>query len=175
MPGEDKSKKPRLDPQILKDLWSDDERIVLKAIYNLRSGGSIHYIPELLKLLDRTGAESVEKELVRFLSDVKDTAAVPHILAGLKNPGLAGARGNIVSACWQSGLDFSGEIDLFIKLFLEGDYQVALESFTVIEESVINLSMEDIDKAREQVLGGLERLSEEKKPLASELVRLLQV
>ena len=114
MPGENKSKKIRLDPQILKDLWAEDYRIVLKAIHKLRSGGSIHYIPELLKLLNKSEEEPVEKELIRFLSDVKDTAAIPYILAGLKDRNLAEARANIVSACWQSGLDFSREMDLFI-------------------------------------------------------------
>ena len=175
MGEEIRSKKIRLDTQILLDLWSKDEGIVLKAILNLRSGGNIHYIPEILKLLNSTTSEPVEKELIRFLSDVKDTAAIPFIVAGLRDQDLARARGNIVSACWQSGLDFSQEVDLFVRLFLEGDYRTALESFTVIEESVLNLDKGKIEHARNLVLGGMDKVSEEKKPLARELINLLQV
>jgi HEAT repeat protein len=175
MPEENNPRKIKLDAQILRDLSSENEGIVIRAIQDLRSGGNIHYIPELLKLLNRTSSEPVEKELVRFLSDVKDTAAVPLILDGLRDRDLAGARENIVSACWQSGLDFSRGVELFVRLFLEGDYRTALESFTVIEESLMNLSEEKIESARNLVLGGLEKVSDEKRPLARELVKLLQV
>jgi HEAT repeat protein len=175
MPRENKPGKARLDNRILMDLWSEDEKTTLKAIRELRSKGSIHYIPELLKLLNKTTSETVEKELVRFLSDVKDTAAIPFILDGLRDRDLAGARGNIVSACWQSGLDFSRDVELFIQLFLEGDYHTALESFTVIEESVINMSGEKIEHARDLLMRELDRVNEEKGALARELVKLLQV
>ena len=171
---EDESKKKKLDPQVIRDLWSEEERIVLKTIYGLRSKGHINYIPELLKLLNRTGSELIEKELVRYIADIKEAAVVPYILAGLRDPDLAAARGNIVSACWQSGLDFSQDLKLFIRLFLEGDYLTALESFTVIEESVINLSEQEIREAQNLVLEKLEQVSKEKKPLARELVKLLQ-
>jgi hypothetical protein len=176
MPQENKPKKARrLDNRILMDLWSAEEKTTLKAIRELRSQGSIHYIPELLKLLNMTKSETIEKELVRFLSDVKDTSAIPFILDGLRDRDLAGARGNIVSACWQSGMDFSRDVELFIRLFLEGDYRTALESFTVIEESVIKLSREKLEHALNLILGEMDRVNEEKKPLARELVKLLQV
>ena len=92
----------------------------------------------------------------------------------LRDSDLAAVHGDIVSACWQSGLDYSAELELFIRLFLEGDYRTALESFTVIEESVINMGGQEIEKARKLLLGGQEQITEEKKPLATELVNLLQ-
>ncbi len=170
----EKSRKRKPDPLILRDLWSENEQTVLKTLLNLRSGGNIYYIPELLKLLNLSGKEAVEKELVRFIADIKDSAAVPYIVEGLKDPELSGVRGQIISACWQSGLDYSRETGLFIELFLEGDYLTALESFTVIEESLIKLEQQEIEDARSQVLEGLDKVSEEKKPLARELVRLLE-
>ena len=172
---ENASKKKKPDPKLIEDLWSENELLVLKTIHGLRATGNIHYIPELLKLLHQTRSETVEKELVRFIADVKEAAIVPYIIAGLKDPDLASAHGDIVSACWQSGLDYSQELDLFILLFIEGDYRTALESFTVIEESVVNLNGQDIEKAQNLLLKGLEQVSEEKKPLARELVKLLQV
>ncbi len=171
---ENESKKKKLDPQVIRNLRSEEERIVLKTIHGLRSKGYIDYIPELLKLLNRTGSELIEKELVRLIADTKKAAVMPYILAGLRDPDLAAARGDIVSACWQSGLDFSRDLELFIRLFLEGDYRTALESFTVIEESVQNLSGQEIEDARNLVLEGLEQVSKEKKPLARELVKMLQ-
>ena len=171
---EENKKKTKLDARLIKDLWSEDDNIVLKAIHNLRSAGNIHYLPELLKLLNHTDNETIEKELVRFLADIKDPAAMPGILRGLKDPALVKARGNIVSVCWQSGMDYSHELKLFVDLFQEGDYRTALECFTVIEEAVVNMEYPEIEKLRKQLLGGLNKVNEEKKPLARELVKLLE-
>lgn len=170
----EKTKQIKLDPGIMRDIWSEDQGTVLKAIHKLRYEGNIHYIPELIKLLNQTGKEPVERELIRFLADIKDSAAAPLILDSLRDPELAPARGNIISACWQSGFDFSDDLMLFIELFLDGDYRTALESFTVIEESVIKLGKVELEKARERVLGELKQVGEEKIPLALELVRILE-
>jgi len=172
---ENKTKKVKLDTQLVKDLWSENDKLVLKAIQSLRSIGNIHYLTELFRLLNQTDSENVEKELVRFLADIKDPAAMPVILAGLRDPALKGARGYIVSACWQSGMDYSHELELFIRLFMEDDYLTALECFTVIEEAVVDMEYADIEKLRKQMLGGLEKVSEEKKPLARELLKLLEI
>lgn len=171
---ENKKKKVKLDPIIVRDLWSEEEKIVLKTLRKLRSVGNIGYIPELLKLLEKTANETVRKEVVLFIADVKDPGIVPFILSGLKDPGLKGARGSVVSACWQSGLDYSKDLELFVQLFYEGDYITALEAFTVIEEAAINLNHDQLNKVLEKVKEGLKTVNEEKKPLALELEKLLQ-
>lgn len=162
------------DPQILKDLQSSDGMLVLKTLRKLRTSGNLTYIPEILKILNRSSNDLIEKELIRFLADIKEPGIIPLVVAGLKKPGLKAAHAGILSATWQSGLDYSRYIDLFIKLFLEGDYLVALESFTVIEQSITHLSVQEVEEERKHLLDGLVNVSEEKKPLARELVNLLQ-
>ena len=169
------TQKKKADPQILKDLWSADDLLVLKSLSKLRTSGNLTYIPEILKLLSQTRKELIEKELIRFLADIKEQGVVPLFAAGLKKPGLKPAHARILSAIWQSGLDYSRYMDLFIQLFLEGDYLVALESFTVIEQSIEHLSNQEIAEERKNLLDGLESVSEDKKPLARELVNLLQI
>jgi hypothetical protein len=165
-------KKPN--PQIQKDLWSADDKLVLKTLHKLRTDGNLTYVPDLLNLLGQTRNELIEKELIRFLADIKERGVIPFVVEGLKKPGLKDARAGILSAIWQSGLDYSGHIHLFIQLFLEGDYLVALESFTVIEQSIAHLSDQQVAEERKNLLDGLDSLSEVKKPLARELVNLMQ-
>ncbi len=171
---ENKTKKVKLDPIIIRDLWSEEEKIVLKTLRKIRGAGNIGYIPELLKLLHKTANELLRKELVLFIADIRDPRVIPFILAGLKDPGLKDARGSIISACWQSGLDYSQDLGLFVKLFFEGDYVTALEAFTVIEEAAaVDLSPEELKKVLVEVQKRLKKVDEEKKPLALELERLL--
>jgi hypothetical protein len=169
------TQKKKPDPEILKDLWSADDLLVLKTLRKLRTAGNSTYIPDLLSLLSRTRNEVIEKELIRFLADVKEQGVVPLVVEGLKKPALKAARAGILSAIWQSGLDYSSYMHFFIQLFLEGDYPVALESFTIIEQSIEHLSDQEIDKGRKNLLDSLDRVSEDKKPLARELVNLLQI
>jgi len=168
------TQKKKPDPQILKDLWSAEDLIVLKTLLKLRTAGNLTYIPDILKLLSQTRNELIEKELIRFLADIKEQGVVPLVVAGLKKPGLKTAHAGILSAIWQSGLDYSRYMDLFIQLFLEGDYLVALESFTVIEQSIEHLSAQEVEEERNHLLNALESVNEDKKPLARELVNLLQ-
>lgn len=168
------TQKKKSDPEILKLLQSADDKLVLKTLHKLRSVGNLTYVPELLKLLSQCKNELIEKELIRFLADIKEAGVIPLLVEGLKKPGLKKARAGMLSAIWQSGLDYSMYMDLFIQLFIEGDYLVALESFTVIEQSIEFLSEEEIKKDRNYLLDGLHNVSEDKKPLARELVNLLQ-
>ena len=168
------TQKKKPDPEILKNLRSADDLLVLKTLGKLRSAGNLAYIPDLLKLLSKTSNELIEKELIGFLADIKKPGVIPLIVAGLKKPGLKTAHAGILSAIWQSGLDYSEYMDLFIQLFVEGDYLVALESFTVIEQSIEHLSDQEIAEERNHLLDGLDNVSEYKKPLARELVNLLQ-
>ncbi len=171
----EKSKKiVKLDPLLLKDLWSGEQTPVLKTLKKLRSAGNIGYVPEILKLLNQPPGELIRKELVQFLSDIKKPAVIPFILAGLKDPELKGARASIISACWQSGLDYSHDLPLFVQLFLEGDYATSLEAFTLIEESVLDLGREEINAVLTIVQKGMDKQDEAKKPLTMELVKILQ-
>ncbi|MEE9462785.1 MAG: hypothetical protein V3V53_13185 [Bacteroidales bacterium] len=167
-----REKKP--DPIKLKDLWSTDDNLVLKTLHKLSKAGNLIYVPDLLKLLSQTRNELIEKELIRFLANIKKQDVVPLVVAGLKEPGRKSARAGILSVIWQSGLDYSKHMDLFIQLFLEGDYLVALESFTVIEQSIVHLSDQEIEEKRYNLLNVMDKVSEDKKPLARELVNLLQ-
>lgn len=172
---QDKPRKIKLDSEIVKGLNSGNEQIILRSLGKLRSVGSIQYIPELLKLLGKVPGTDIEKELVRFLSDIKNPGAIPFVIKGLKDKNLRHVRTAIVSSCWQSTLDYRSALPLFVDIFFEDDYTTAIECFTVIEESAMEMEAEEVRKIRDRVLSGIAGVSEEKRPLAHELVRTLEI
>ena len=167
--------KRKLDQELIKRLHSGDEMTVLKALGELRSSGHLEYIPELLDILNVSENETIHSEMVRFLADIKKKAVIHYLIEGLKNPVLKDVRSEILSACWQSGLDYSAHIDLFIEIFLESDYMTSLESFSVIEQSLEYLTEKETEEKQIQVQEDLDRVSEEKKPLARELLNMLRI
>ena len=172
---EQRSAKIMLDQQLLIRLRADDDTIKLKALGELRSSGHPEYTPVLLEIMNNTDNKFIHQKIQVLLTDIKDKGIMSHFIEALKDPKLKKLHAGISSACWQSGLDYSSHLDLFVKLFLESDYMTALEAFSVIEESLENMTEDDIGNKRDLLLKGFEQISEEKKPLAKELLHLMDV
>ena len=172
---DEKHVKKKLDEQLLKKLHSGDEELILKALSQLRSSGNLGYLQVLFEILNNSKNESLHREMAKFFADIKKTEAIPLFIKGLENPELLGIRMAVTSACWQSGMDYSAHLDLFIDIFLESDYMTSLESFSVIEQSLENITGDEIRQKGERILQELGNLSEDKKPLARELIGLMQI
>jgi len=78
----------------------------------------------------------------------------------------------LVSSCWQSGLDYSEYSVHFARLFLRGSYQVALESYTLLEESAMNVSSALKEEVRDILLSSKPALKNDRIPLLQDLIKL---
>jgi hypothetical protein len=99
---------------------------------------------------------------------------VPIIAELLKNHEYGDYLNALVAACWQSGLDFSKHLRVFAGLFIQSDYKTALESFTVIEESLDNASETEIYDCIRFLKEAECMVTDEKLPLFHELVKVVQ-
>jgi hypothetical protein len=168
-------KKRKLNSEIIRRLRSGKENLILTAIYHLRNRvESAVYIPEIIDLAHTIKNNEIRNELFLFLSDMKDASGIPYLIDAIRNREYQSIWNEIIAACWQSGLNFSGYLDTFIKIFLEEDYLTALEAFSVIEQSIIYLEDSRIEQYKNDLISGLEEVKEEKKPLATELINIMQ-
>jgi HEAT repeat protein len=152
---------------------SNTERI-LKSLYEVRNSGSIKILPVLLNLLnDRTDSE-INTEIIRLVSELKSPEAVPVIAKSLKENDFGNYEDDIIAACWQSGLDFSSYLSVFAEMFIKGDYSSALESFTVIEETLINATEDEVYACIHFLKEHEYMVSDEKMPLYRELQNVVQ-
>lgn len=167
--------KRKLNSEIVRRLRSEKQNLVINAIYQLRKRvESAIYIPEIINLAYKTNNDEIRRELYQFLSDMKDASSVPFMIEALKNRQYQSIWNEIIAACWQSGLNFSGYLDTFIMIFLEEDYLIALEAFSVIEQSIIYLEESRIEKHKNYLISRLEEVKKEKKPLVKELINIMQ-
>jgi hypothetical protein len=154
-------------------LKSENPADMLTAIREIRHHGNIKMLPYLFSLMLPSTHEIIRKSIVLLISEIKVQEAVPVIVGELEKGGLGNEIIALVAACWQSGLDFSQHLPAFIKIFARGDYQTAIEAFSVIEESIINASP-DIQKECLKMLDSVAgEVSEEKYPLFRELVKVV--
>jgi hypothetical protein len=164
----------KLNNEIIKRLRSDKPGMVIPVLNHLRQ--SVHasdYLYEIFNLLNQTNDSDTRRELSLFLSDIKDPTAIPQIIKVLNDNRYRPVWSIITAACWQSGLDYSKNLDTFIRLLLEEDYMTALEAFSVIEQSIHLLDEEKMKSYRQKLIEGLKVVDKEKAPLVSEMIKIM--
>lgn len=146
---------------------------VLGKLKELHKTGNVAILPLVLNLLDKNQNEEIAKEVFILLNEIKDSKSVPVIVNHISEYPTGKYFSKLIASCWQSGLDFSSHLPVFINCFIEGSYEVALESFTVIEEMIWRTPIDIINTCRGTLNDRIISISEEKKPLYNELIKIL--
>ena len=97
--------------QVITLLQNSGDDLVISLLLELKEQKDFFYLNTLLELLTVPRSEMLKKTIVEFISDIKVQAAAP-ILADFisKNYSFKDIS-KIVTACWQSRLDFSMHLD----------------------------------------------------------------
>ena len=135
-------KENRLTLQI-QSLRSGNRSAILTTLKELRSDGDISILPDLFDLLLDQEDEQITGEISSMLNDLKDKEAVPILSEAIGNPDYSEILTILVSACWQNGLSYGKYINTFTEVVISGEYDAAIEAFTVIEEAVGDLEQEE--------------------------------
>jgi len=121
---------------LIKQLDSQDPAIVGKVLYKLEKVAGIKDLPAIVMAMSKADNQKLLQEYVHFLSGVHVSQAPAVMVELIANPVYAKIRAELVRACWESNLDYSPHLLLFARLFIAGDYALALEAFSVIENTV---------------------------------------
>lgn len=155
-------------------LGSNDPLLILPVLYEIRNSGSITLLPDLLNMVNKNSGQQVRNEILKLLSEMKSQDAAPIIAESLSKNDYGDYLPALVAACWQSGLNFSQHLRIFAGIFIRGDYMSALESFTVIEESMPNATDQEILECIRFLKDAECMVSDEKIPLFRELQKVVE-
>jgi len=117
----------------------------------------------------------VSEKAYYILCNVKKTSAVEKIIKKIKKSEKEKEKILLTSICWQSSLDFSPYIELFVELAINGSLELTIESFSTIENI---LDQNIVDKTHiKSCLNTLEEAvksqKNEKLALLKELINVL--
>jgi len=129
---------------IIQNLQSKNEGIVLKAIDDLRNKGNEKTLPALLDLLVSTDNSLIHEAIKKVLFELKSSKAGDIIVEYLQNDKSKGHRDILISALWQSGIACEGYLTLLTELACNENYLCALEALTVIENMEGALNEEEV-------------------------------
>jgi len=156
------------------DLNIKDDKAILENIEKLRSKGNINDLPAILDYLVAPSNAVVEKALFNFIFDIKDKKAVEPVVAAIQNPKYQGIQHKLIEMCWQSSLNFSTHLGLFVNLLIEGNFEIAFEAFTVIENMEESLEPEMKQKEMSKLKDAISTASEERKGMLHEAFHIIE-
>ncbi len=154
-------------------LRSGNRSAIVTTLNELRTDGNVSILPALFDLLLDQEDEQIIGEVVLLLNDLKEEEAVPVFAEAIENPDYSKILTILVSACWQNGLSYGKYINTFVNVVIHGEYEAAIEAFTVIEEAVGDLKQDERNQLILLLKSHIKEIDDEKKILVSELVKVV--
>jgi len=156
------------------DLNLKDDKLVLENIEKLRSKGSINDLPAILDYLVTPTNDSIEKALYNFIFDIKDAKAVEPIIAAIQNPKYQAIQKKLIEMCWQSSLKFAQHLGLFVDLLIKGDFEIAFEALTVIENMEESIDSKIKEQEMAKLKDAIATVSEDRKAWLHEAFHMIE-
>ncbi len=165
--------KQKVDSEIKNKLFSANTSVVLSALNSLKEIGNKQYLPILFELLLAGPETEIQKEIIKLLGTVKDKATVPVFAEALCEKKFAKIRKEILTTCWQNGLDFSAHTEVFVDLVIDGEWEVAFEAFTVIENMEHFPPEEELREIKLKIARALKKANEQKGYFLEEILKMV--
>lgn len=158
---------------ILKGLKSTDSLKVIETLEELRVSGKVSDIPVLIELLHLSPNPEIKAKISGLFATLKESDAVPLIIDAIQNRKYAPELKELVSCCWENGLDYSNYLSLFIDLLIENDFLVAFEAYTVIVNMTAKIDQAKIDMEIDRLEEAMRTTTDQKKELMLDVVDFL--
>lgn len=119
--------------QLLLDLKSESESKVASAIIDLASYGDVTIIPELIRVLKLKSSENHQKQIAKLLADIQVSDAADFFVQEIRREENTEILHLVLPILWESKLDFSSYFADFVEISVSGDYLIALDCLTILE------------------------------------------
>jgi hypothetical protein len=119
--------------EIIKNLRSEKTSLILDTLKYIINKGNKVILSEVIDLLYRTKDTIVRNETLKILENLKDQESAPVIMSSIENPDYKDILVILLASCWKNGLNFSNYITNFVEIFIQSDFLLAFEIFTVID------------------------------------------
>lgn len=119
--------------ELLIQLRSGEESTISKALKGLQIHGEAKVIHPMLDVWVEGLSDKNEKEVLEFLSSLKDSYAAEPIMEAIHNNKYKTIRQPLLNTIWNTKVDFSEYLADFVQIATQGDFMDALECLTIIE------------------------------------------
>ena len=115
----------------------------------------------------------IRDKIIEILENLREQNCVPPIIKAIENPDYKDILSILVSSCWKNSLDFNEYIEVFTDIFIQSDFQLAFDAFTVID-NFENIDSQLADTCSLRLENSVKDIKDDKKPLYFELINVIE-
>ncbi len=158
---------------ILKGLQSADYLNVIEALEELCVSGKTSDFPVLVEILHQSQNPEIRAKITGLFANLKEKDTVPLMIEAIQNKKYAPELKQLVSSCWENGLNYTNYLSLFVDILILHDFLVAFEAYTVIMNMETTIDQAKIDQEIEKLDQAIHTTSDEKKALMLDVIDFL--
>lgn len=128
--------------EILHKINSGEPELITEAVKEVKENGDLEVAQALLRNLEQLKNEHTISIVVNLLADIKDNRFRGMLIQKIKETPDLPLKSQLLRIVWESSLDYSAHLELFLEILQHEDFTVAFEASTVIENMVHNLNAE---------------------------------
>ncbi len=126
----------------------------------------------LIALLTDSHNRDVREDVLKLIK--KEPRSLEFLIDAIEDKKLKKYRIELISACWESGIDCRNKLLYFVQLATSSDYLCCIEAFSVVDGMDMPLDQKELQKSIEHLNTYLSSSSDEKTTLLKELGLLLE-
>lgn len=119
--------------QIKKDLFSQDDTVVLTAIQRCAEQGNALLVEPLIAFYATDADPALKKEVAELLGALKISGVEDYFMDALRNPTMSHIHRDLVSFIWSSNIQPVEHIAEITKIAVANKFEVTLECLTLLE------------------------------------------
>jgi hypothetical protein len=113
-------------------LKSNNEILVISSLVKIKNKGDLSHLALVIDAMASTPTDAVKKIASEIFICAKSDELRSILLSSITENRYLQVRKELVSACWECGMDFSSSLPVFAKLMAGNDNVIGLEAYTVI-------------------------------------------
>ena len=126
--------------EILKKIQSGEPELLTEAVKEIKENGDLSIAQMLLEHLGEIRDPRTMTVLANLLADIKENAFREVLIRQLQSTDQPSVKTELLRIVWESSLDYSVYLPVFLELLQNEDFKVAFEASTVIENMVHQLA-----------------------------------
>lgn len=155
-------------------IFNGSEEDILKNLENIREIGTLSSLDAILENVRTQPSEAIKRKAYELVADLKNKLATPIIANFTLACGNSKIQTELISASWQSRLDFSEYLERYINIAIEGDILLTHEVLTLVEENCQVTEESQVVSSIGKIKDQLHTFSPEKKLLMVDLINILE-
>jgi len=156
------------------ELFLGEEEEILGNLESLRENGNLESLGAMLEHLTTRPSQPIKDKILELIADLKlpgAAAIVANFTFACKNTAL---QQELVSASWQSRLDFSPYFNRYIDLAISGNLMLVLDVLSLIEENFEKVDLNQLQQAIATIGANSNSFDEQKSLLMNDMILILE-